>query len=180
MEKKILSLMPQFHEIKDKDLREKTLEVWMKAMEEGDWSVEDLLAMPFTLLIENTEVNIIEHTRAVTLCSIQIGDVLIKEYKGKVAINRDYLISGALLHDVGKMFEYTRENGKFVKSPGGKLLRHPISGAAFAAKFGIRTEILHIIAAHSKEGDGARRTVEAFIVNHADFVNFDALKVEDL
>jgi putative nucleotidyltransferase with HDIG domain len=180
MEKKILSLLPQFQEIKDKDLRQKTLEIWIRAMEKGGWSVEDLLAMPFTLLIENTPVNIIEHTRAVTLCSINIADILLSEYKGRVAINRDYLIAGALLHDVGKLFEYSRENGVFIKSREGKLLRHPISGAAFAAGFDIRPEILHIIAAHSKEGDGARRTVEAFIVNHADFVNFDALRVEGL
>jgi hypothetical protein len=47
----------------------------------------------------------------------------------------------------------------------------------FAAQFDIPQEVLHIIAAHSKEGDGARRTVEAVIVNHADFVNFEALKI---
>ena len=63
-----------------------------------------------------------------------------------------------------------------MKSREGKLLRHPISGAAFAFKYDIPQEVLHIIAAHSKEGDGVRRTVEAVIVNHADFVNFDALK----
>ena len=51
-------------------------------------------------------------------------------------------------------------------------------GAAFASQFDIPQEILHIIAAHSKEGDGARRTVEAIIVNHADFINFEALKLE--
>jgi hypothetical protein len=56
------------------------------------------------------------------------------------------------------------------------MLRHPVSGAAFAYKFGLPQEVVHIIAAHSKEGDGLRRTVEAIIVNHADFVNFDVLK----
>jgi putative nucleotidyltransferase with HDIG domain len=177
MQNKILSLMPEFQSIKDDDLQSKTLKVWIEAMEKKGWTVDDLLEMPFTLLIEHTPINIIEHTRAVTRCSVQIADVLLDEYKDRILLNRDILLSGALLHDVGKLFEYDRENGRFVKSEGGKLLRHPISGAAFAAQFDIPQEVLHIIAAHSKEGDGARRTVEAVIVNHADFVNFEALKI---
>ena len=177
MKKKIISLMPEFQFIQDEFLREKTINVWEQAVQVGGWSLEDLLDMPFTLLIPNTSVNLITHTRAVTLCAMKIATVLIKEYGEKVKINQDFLLSGALLHDVGKMFEYKRENGRFLKSEKGKLLRHPISGAAFAAKFDVPDEIIHIIAAHSKEGDGARTTVEAVIVNHADFVNFDALKI---
>ena len=177
MKNKLLSIIPEFQFIQNEELKEITIKVWEDAIKQSDWVVDDLLVMPFTLLIEGTSVNIISHTRAVTLCSMKIADVLLEEYKGKVKISRDNLISGALLHDVGKLFEYARENGKFVKSKKGKLLRHPISGAAFASKYGISDEILHIIAAHSKEGDGARRTVEAIIVNHADFVNFDTLKI---
>jgi putative nucleotidyltransferase with HDIG domain len=169
--------MPEFQLIQDDNLREKTISVWEEAIELGEWDVSDLLAMPFTLLIERTQVNIINHTRAVTRSSLQIADVLLEEYKGKVSINRDYLLSGALLHDVGKLFEYEKVNGVFEKSAAGQLLRHPISGSAFAYKFGLPQEVLHIIACHSKEGDGARKTVEAVIVNHADFVNFETLKI---
>ncbi len=169
--------MPEFQLIQDDSLREKTINVWEEAIELGGWDVADLLAMPFTLLIEQTPVNIITHTRAVTRSSLQIADVLLEEYKERVKISRDFLLSGALLHDVGKLFEYEKENGIFVKSAAGQLLRHPISGAAFAYKFGLPQEVLHIIACHSKEGDGARKTVEAVIVNHADFVNFETLKI---
>jgi putative nucleotidyltransferase with HDIG domain len=178
MRKKLLSLIPEFQHISDDNLREKCIAVWLEAVEKGNWGLEDLRKMPFTLLIKHTPVNIIEHTRAVTLCAMRISDILVEEYKGKISINRDYLICGALLHDVGKLFEYQRDKGEFVKSNQGQLLRHPISGAAFAQKFDFPPEIVHIIAAHSKEGDGARRTVEAVIVNHADFVNFEALKLE--
>lgn len=169
--------MPEFQLIQDENLREKTISVWEEAIELGGWDIADLLAMPFTLLIEQTQVNIITHTRAVTRSSLQIADVLLEEYKSRVIISRDYLLSGALLHDVGKLFEYAKEEGAFVKSAAGQLLRHPISGAAFAYKFGLPQDVLHIIACHSKEGDGARKTVEAVIVNHADFVNFETLKI---
>ena len=40
--------------------------------------------MPFTLLIKKIDVNIIDHTRAVTRTALRIGEVLNREYKGKV------------------------------------------------------------------------------------------------
>jgi len=169
-------LIPEIGLIKDTNLKNLTRKVWEEALKHGGWTADDLNRMPFTLLLKETEVNIIEHTRAVTLTALRIAEVLIKEYQEKITINTDYLLSGAILHDVGKLFEYKREKGIFVKSRQGDLLRHPISGAAFAFKHGLPEDVLHIIAAHSKEGDGSRRTIEAIIVNHADFVNFDVFK----
>jgi len=176
MRKKLETLLPEIQFIGDANLRELTTRVWLEAMKEARWTIEDLPVMPFTLLIPRTDVSLVQHTRAVTLTALRIAEVLMKEYGQRVAIDRDILLSGAVLHDVGKLFEYQREEGKFVKSRSGELLRHPISGAAFASRHGLPQEVLHIIAAHSKEGDGARRTIEAIIVNHADFVNFDVLK----
>ncbi len=176
MKKEIERLLPELELIQDAGLREKTGTVWIEALKRGGWQADDLNDMPFTLLIPRTDVNLIEHTRAVTLTALRIAEVLTGEYKDKVHINRDHLLSGSLLHDVGKLFEYERKAGKFVKSGEGELLRHPISGAAFAFQHGLPREVIHIIAAHSKEGDGSRRTVEAIIVNHADFVNFDVFK----
>ncbi|MBN1274494.1 MAG: HD domain-containing protein [Candidatus Aminicenantes bacterium] len=177
MRENLILLMPECELIKDSVLREKTIVVWEDAVREGSWTLEDLKEMPFTLLLEQTSINLIDHTRAVTLCSLHIAEVMEEVYDGRIPINKDYLLSGSILHDVGKLFEYTREGKKFVKSRSGNLLRHPISGAAFASKHDMPEEILHIIAAHSREGDGARRTVEAVIVNHADFVNFESLKI---
>ena len=176
MRKKLETLLPEIQFIGDANLRELTTRVWLEAMKEAGWMIEDLPVMPFTLLIPRTDVSLVQHTRAVTLTALRIAEVLMKEYGQRVAIDRDILLSGAVLHDVGKLFEYQRDEGKFVKSRSGELLRHPISGAAFASRHGLPQEVLHIIAAHSKEGDGARRTIEAIIVNHADFVNFDVLK----
>ncbi len=176
MSDRLLEVMPEFGAIKEAGLRDKTIAVWAEAMKEGGWTFDDLERMPFTLLIKSTEVSLVAHTLAVTRTALNIAEVLLEAYKGRVPIHRDILLSGALLHDVGKMFEFKREGGKFVQSENGRLLRHPVSGAAFASRFGLPQEVIHIIAAHSKEGDGLRRTIEAIIVNHADFVNFDVLK----
>jgi len=177
MREELLRIMPEFKLIENADIKEKTINVWIEAMKKGGWTFDELRQMPFTLLIERTSVNVIEHTRAVTRCALEIAEVFAKEYDEKIRVNRDYLLAGALLHDVGKLFEYKKVKGKFVESEEGKLLRHPISGATFASQHGLPQEVIHIIVSHSKEGDGARNTVEAVIVNHADFVNFEALEI---
>ena len=37
-------------------------------------------------------------------------------------------------------------------------------------------EVTHIVAVHAKEGDGGKRSVEAIILHHADFTNFETLQ----
>jgi len=177
MKQGLFDILPELQEISDSGLKEKTVKVWQEAIKGGGWKIEDLHKIPFTLLIEDTSVSLIEHTRAVTICCAEIATALEKMYDGRVSINKDYLLAGALLHDVGKLLEYKKEKDKIVKSEEGELLRHPISGSALAFSLGLPQEVIHVIAAHSKEGDGARRSVEAVIVNHADFLNFDIFKL---
>lgn len=167
--------LPELELISDKLLREKTLDVWIDAMEQGGWDVADLDDIPFTLLID-TGVSFIVHTRSVTRTAIAIAETMSGFYGDRMPINMDYLVSGGILHDVGKLLEYKRDGGKYVKSAVGKDLRHPFSGTALAFKHGIPSEICHLIAAHAKEGDGARRMPEAHIIHHADFANFESLK----
>ena len=167
--------LPELELIKDEALREKTLDVWVDAMEQGGWVVSDLDDIPFTLLIE-TKCTLLDHTRAVTKTAAVIGETLAEFYGDEMPVNQDYLVSGGILHDVGKLVEYKREGGKIVKSEMGKDLRHPFSGTALAFKHGLPSAICHMIAVHAKEGTGVRHTTEAFIIHHSDFVNFEPLK----
>jgi putative nucleotidyltransferase with HDIG domain len=170
-----MKLFPEIDNIRDKRLKEKVLKVWDKAMEMGKWKEEELNKIPFTLLLPHTKISIIEHTRAVTQCSLKIAD-FIESFYQDIKINRDYLIAGCLLHDVGKLLEYEKTEDGFRKSRIGKLLRHPVMGANLASEFGIPLEVLHIIYTHSKEGDIYERTMESIIVHHSDFINFESLK----
>ena len=176
MKKDLLKFIPEFNLIKDSDLKEKVLKIWNIALAAGGWQVSDLQRMPFTLLIESCPCNMIEHIRGVVNVSIGAAKALQNVYKGKVKINEDYLIAGALLHDIGKLVEYKEENGKFIQSNLGKLVRHPVSGVGLCYSQEIPEEIMHIIASHSWEGDRSKRTPEAIIVHHADFTNFEQFK----
>ena len=52
------------------------------------------------------------------------------------------------------------------------ICRHPFSGVSLAEECGVPPEVCHIIAAHAHEGDLVKRTTEAYIVHHADFMTF--------
>ena len=172
----VRKVLPELELIREEGLREKTLDVWVDAMEQGGWDVNDLPRIPFTLLID-TGVSLLEHTRAVTRTAAAIAETMSGFYGDAVPLNMDFLICGGILHDVGKLLEYRVEGGTFVKSDVGKDLRHPFSGTALAFKHGVPSAICHLIAVHAKEGEGGRRTPEAFIIHYADFANFESLKV---
>ena len=176
MKDELRRLLPESDEINDLTLREATLEAWLLGMERGGWKPRDLDFLPFTLLIPRCDVSLLAHTRAVTKAAMRVGDVLKEFLSESLSLNRDILVSGALVHDVGKLLEYEKKEGFFVKSPAGALLRHPFSGVFLAERAGLPPEVVHIVAVHAHEGDGGYRSTEAIVVNHCDFVVFESLK----
>ena len=157
----------QLEWIKDENLKQKVISVWKEAAKRGGWtSVEDA---PFTLLIENSG-KLIDHTKRITNLAKSVYDN--REEK----LNLDFLIAGALLHDVGKLLEYVKKDGKYVKSKYGEKFRHPVSGALLSRELGLPDEVVLIIYAHSHEGDKLKRSPEAVIVNHCDFIDFEIKK----
>ena len=177
MKDEVLKLLPEIEWISDGELREKVLRVWEEALKRGNWSVDKVKEIPFTLLIKDCPVSLIDHIRAVT----RMAEVVYKEFRNiygdLVPLNHDYLIAGAILHDIGKFVEYEVDNsGKFVQTRLGKMLRHPFTGAMLADEFGLPPDISHIIATHSHEGDRVKRTPESEIVHRVDFINFEVLK----
>ena len=173
----LLKIIPEFHLIENTKLRERTVAVWEEAMAYRNWTVEELLNIPFTLLAENVKINFLEHVRTVCRMCVACDQVLTEAYGDrKTRINRDYLVAGAMLADVGKLFEYDKKDGKVFKSRHGEYLRHPFTGVGLCYKHNIPEEVMHIVAVHSKEGDHVKRSPEAILFHHADFIDFDLIK----
>ncbi len=177
MREKIVELWPEAGLIKDKTLREKVIDCWVYAVENSVLSIEDLYVIPFSLLLKDCKITFINHKRTAVQLAVSIAEIMGKNFGSEIKIDMDVLIAGAILIDVGKLLEYELVDGKLTTSNAGKLVRHPFSGLAIADRFGLPPEVQHIIASHSKEGDLGKRTVEAVIVHHADFVSFDPFKI---
>lgn len=180
MEKKIREYFPEIEWIRDKALQDKVTASIADALKTGGWEPDDMDKIPFTLLIPNCPFSYLDHVRGVTRMAKEAMDIFNNIYAKKDAkytIDHDFLIAGALLHDVGKLVEYEKNSaGETVKSRMGKNLRHPFSGTVIALRNGCPDEIGHIIANHAHEGDGTLRSPEGVLVNKADFMNFESVK----
>jgi len=174
MNKEIMELWPELNWIQDEDLREKTAKTWELALEKSVLSSTDLKRIPFTLLCgPDLKVTFMDHKRSVVHIARDAGEKINSMYHGELTVDMDVLIAGAILCDVGKLLEYVLDKkGKAVQGSYGKYLRHPFSGVSLAEQCGVPAEVCHIIAAHAGEGDHVKRTTEAYIVHHADFMTF--------
>jgi putative nucleotidyltransferase with HDIG domain len=171
----LISALPEIKLIKNQDLRERVIATWVEALKRGGWVVHDIKRMPFTLA-KKVNLNFAQHVRSVTKVCIAVEETFDEIYGSALSLDRDVLIAGALLHDVGKLLEMEEKDGVFKKTAAGKLVRHPFSGVALADANGLPAEVLHIIGTHSKEGDPYKRTPEAIILHYADFMNFDPIE----
>jgi len=176
LEAQVKKLWPELETINDPDLREKTLRTWCVAFERSALVPSDLEEIPFTLLIPDCKISFIAHKRAVYHVAMDSARAMNRFFGDELGVDMDILASGAILIDVGKLLEYERVDGKLRQSVKGQLLRHPFSGAGLCQEMGLPDTVTHMVATHSKEGGLGKRTVEAWIIYHADFVGFDALR----
>ncbi len=99
-------------------------------------------------------------------------------------INRDLLVAGAILHDIGKTVEFKYTTAIDYSDPG-RLLGHIVLGERIIAKAvsnldsfpkELELQLLHLILAHHGELEYGSpqlpQTLEAFFLHHAD--NIDA------
>ena len=174
MTKEVLELWPELEWIQDNDLKEKTAKTWELALERSVLTVDDLKRIPFTLLCgPDLKVTFMDHKSSVVHIAKDAGNTINDMYHGELPVNMDVVIAGAILADVAKLLEYVLdENGNAIQGTYGKYLRHPFSGVSIAEECGVPAEVCHIIATHAGEGNMVKRTTEAYIVHHADFMTF--------
>ncbi len=170
----VYQLWPELDWIKDQSLRDAVAQTWELALEKSALEASDLQEIPFTLLCgPDLKVSFMSHKRAVVHIAQESGLKMQKFFGDELPVDMDVLIAGAILADVGKLLEYVLDdNGNAVQGTYGKLLRHPFSGVSLAEGCGVPAKVCHIIAAHAGEGDMIKRTTEAYIVHHADFMTY--------
>ena len=181
MKEEVKNLWPELEWIDNKELRENTAKTWELALERSVLTADDLNTIPFTLLVPDLKVTFMAHKRAVVHIALESGKKMNEFFGDDLPVNMDVLISGAILADVGKLLEYELKDGKAIQGNYGKYLRHPFSGVSLAEEAGLPPEVCHIIAAHAGEGNMIKRSTEAYVVHHADFMTFlpfrDGLKI---
>jgi len=173
MREAVARLWPEIQWIGDTKLREQVTATWIRALERSPLKPDDLNHIPFTLLVPNCPITFMEHKRCVVHIARESAKAM-QQFMGRsLPVDIDTVIAGAILADVGKLLEYELgPDGKSRQSERGEALRHPFTGVALALECGVPDPVCHIIAAHAAEGDLVKRTTEAYIVHHADFMAF--------
>lgn len=175
MTKRVESLWgEELNWISNETLREQVAQTWELALSKSKLDAADLYKIPFTLLAgPNLKVSFMAHKRAVVHVAKLSAEKMNDFFKDDLPVDLDITIAGAILADVGKLLEYEKdEHGRSFQGNYGKYLRHPFSGVSLAEQCSVPQSVCHIIATHAAEGNLVKRTTEAYIVHHADFMTF--------
>jgi len=122
---------------------------------------------------------LLEHTLEVVALCRGLADL----YPGG-QINRDLLLAGAILHDIGKLEEYRQDSISFEFSDRGKLVGHISIGKEMLDQrlaglpdfpADLKLELEHMLLTHHGQRDWGSpevpKTVNAFALFHADLVS---------
>lgn len=167
----VFKTLPQIMEIQDEELRNKVADAWTFSLQiNGYRAIEEMpgSGMPEASNLGDQSM----HIRAVAYTAVSIYENLTKAYQMDLGLDKDLLIACALLHDVGKPYEYNPQNrarwAANHKSTGAPNVRHPAYGVYIAITCDLPEEVVHVCACHSPEGRFVTRSAYATLVHYAD------------
>ncbi|MEX2533961.1 MAG: HD domain-containing protein [Trueperaceae bacterium] len=167
---RVRELLPELAYIANDAWREAVVNIWAEMWEASPWADPSDCPKHATHV---PDLDNVTHTRRVTQQALAIAGVI--ESHGGEVIDRDVLVTAALLHDVSKMLE--SEPGPAGPRPSrtGKLVQHAVHGAARAIAHGLPDEVVHVVVGHTYQSATQPATPEAVIIHYVDFMDSDLL-----
>ena len=155
-------------------LGEPMLKALFREMERDSAILEAFFIAPAAVTMHHARIGgLAEHSLSMCRLALAVADI-------HPWLNRDLLVAGGLLHDIGKMREYEIA-GEFRYSMEGKLLGHITLGVGMVREWMDRVsgfpeelalQILHVIISHHGQLEhGSPRTPatpEALVIHYAD------------
>lgn len=167
----IRSAFPSIDEIGDETLREQVIEAWALGLDRGGWdSIHDI---PYAWNID--EVSTVEHVRGVS--EMAMAGAALARSLHDADPDEDVVRAAALLHDVGKCYEYVVYVDATLVDPdpayADGTVPHSLSSYALAHEVGcplaVQRAIPHVI------GEIPTRSLEAELVKHANAMSSNAI-----
>lgn len=159
----VLKTFPILNLVKDKSLVDKAVRLWCRTLVMSGYSkLED---------IPNEQLgsySLSSHCRAVANAAYKMAKVYESVYGAK--INYDYVIVGAIVHDIDKPICYSYdEAGKLKLNQFGKVMPHGVYSSYAAYEEGLPSEIAAIPFCHSAHASRVYSgTIEGMLVDTAD------------
>ena len=171
-ETQVREALPELEWIDDHDLREGVVEAWTLGLERGGW--RNVTDVPYAWNIH--EVTNVEHVRGVARIARDAARTQ-REFHGADP-DLDVVLAAALLHDVGKCYEYVAHvDDDLLIGPdpryAAETVPHSLSGYALAHEvgcpLGVQRAIPHFV------GEIPDRTLEAELVKSANAASSNAI-----
>lgn len=164
----LVSLFPELDLITDRVLRDAVAKLWNELWEMSEF--QNLKDVPISAGKPYPEI---KHCQGVLRVALAVAAVL-EEVHG-ARFDRDILIAGALLMDVGKFVELKPKAGGGVQETDlGRALPHAIYAAHRALELGIPLPVVHIITTHSRNQGKSPNTPECALLDWIDQVDLVA------
>lgn len=165
----IETVFPEISLIGNPEIREKTIAVWERLWEEGNF--DDIMDVP---VLPQTKYPHVIHNRALVQMALRVADVL-EEFHG-VTVDRDILISAVLVQDACKLVEFMPTPGGYARSQIGEQFQHGFYGAHVALEVGLPNEIVQAVLTHTFDSPVYPPTLIAKILFYVDQIDMAALQ----
>ena len=169
-EEAIRKAFPLIEKIKDAGVRNGVIRAWFIAWKES--SFKTLEEAPFGM--DAPFDSLMKHSNAAASGAYAMGKQLQEEYG--VKLNLDYVIAGALLHDLDKIVSYERKGDKVQHSALGDQVVHGAYGGHIALLAELPIDVVHIVMAHSPSVSMELRSPEGQIISYAELGKIRTLR----
>lgn len=175
----LADLLPAYAGIGDPTLRAGVRDAYARALAETDWP--DLTAVPW-LPDEQERLGLpdettVGHVNDVAALATGLADALLAR-RGGLALDRDLVVAGALVHDLSKLYEFAP--GEPDGTEYYRLLGHPYLGVYVCEAADLPVELSHVVLSHTSRTAVEPATLEAEIVKRADEVAAAAIRARAL
>jgi putative nucleotidyltransferase with HDIG domain len=184
LRKGAIQSLPEGQKIKDADLRERLYDAWAFGLSKTSFKrIEELRGSGHPTTPRLKQGTQADHLRGVGRLAEIVGNEMTKTFN-EFPLDPDVLLAGALLHDVGKPFEFAPENRqRWQADPrraGFPAIRHSVYGAYVTLSVGLPIEVVHMVGAHSWEGRFMERSTAREIISEADLAFWDTAEAAGL
>jgi putative nucleotidyltransferase with HDIG domain len=168
---RIKEYFPILSKIQDPTLRDTIIQCWVRMWEESVWN--DLRDCPFTPPFP--DISLVDHINCVGEMALAMADILERNNR-ELKLDRDYLITGILLHDLSKLVEIELGPEGYTWGKMMKLMPHATYGAMVAMAEGLSPRVANIILAHSRWTGASPASPEAVLLHYLDYGLADILR----
>jgi putative nucleotidyltransferase with HDIG domain len=168
---KIEEYFPMLEKMKDTAVKESVIRCWVTMWEQSNW--KDLKDCPFTPPFPDT--SLVDHINCVGEMVLAVADILEKN-NSSLKLDREYLITGILLHDLSKLVEIEPAPEGYTWGKMVKLMPHATYGAMIAMAQGLSPRVANIILAHSRWTGASPASPEAVLLHYMDYGLADVLR----